>query len=288
MNRFQVSILFCIGAFVAWQQMQLPTEPALQLTMLDIGQGDAIYIRTPQGQDILIDGGPDRRILYELGEVMPAHDHIIEYVIATHPDADHIAGLAELPEYYTIQRLLTPGTTKDTGFSAALEQWQAQGIHVQEVKRGDRLTIEDGLTLDILHPVEGRRHPDVNDDSIVALLNYNGYRMLFTGDASAEIEQQLIADPHWRNELQQVDLLKVGHHGSRTSTSRELVNLMQPSIALISAGIDNKFNHPHAEPLHRLQQAQSAIWRTDIHGRIACRITATANCISKKMPVNTH
>jgi len=239
--------------------------------MLDIGQGDAFHIRTPQGFDIIVDGGPDRRVLTELGEVMPPYDHAIELVIATHPDADHIAGLTELPDDYTIERFISSGSQKSTGFSRELDTWNEQGVEVGNAVRGMRLDIEENVWLEFLHPDPPNVHEDPNDDSVMFILHYKQFSALFTGDAPTEIEDEIVEkyDTFGHSTLD-VDLLKIGHHGSRTSTTAAFLEATTPSIALISVGVDNKFNHPHAGPLYKLNAFGIRVFRTDILGRIIC------------------
>lgn len=271
--------LVLFTAYCIWQWTPTASD-YLQLTMLNIGQGDAIHIRTPHGTDILVDGGPNRSILSELGQVMPSTDHTIELVIATHPDADHIAGLVELPDAYTVQTLITNGTTKSTGVSEALDRWEGEGVQVLHAARGWTMDIEEGLWLEFLHPDPPRFHEDTNEDSVVFLLHYGEFTALFTGDATIENEKEIV-DHYSPSTGFDVDLLKVGHHGSRTSTGQELIDATTPAIALISVGQENTFGHPHAGPLHRLQQGGAEIWRTDTHGRVVCTVlqnTRNAEC----------
>lgn len=265
-----ILILFCTIAFIAYCAMQWKpaTSNELTVTALNIGQGDAIYIRTPQGKDILIDGGRNRSVLSELGSVMPPYDHTLELVIATHPDADHIGGLAELPSSYTIETLITNGyTDKETAAAKELEQWQERGIRTIHAHRGWQLQIEENVWMDFLHPNAPPFHEDTNDDSIVLLLHYKEFEGLFTGDAPISVEQEVVQ----LGMLSDIDLLKVGHHGSKTSTSTELLEATHPEFAVISVGAGNEYGHPHAGPLLRLQQAGVQILRTDISGSIQCK-----------------
>lgn len=257
----------------------------LKIAMLDIGQGDALYVRTPQGNDLVIDGGPDRTLLYELGEVMPPYDHKIEIVVATHDDLDHIGGLTELPAVYEVDTMINNGLHKKTAFSEALRVWEKDGtasntLRVITPQRGDQLTVEQDLWLEFLNPrvavtdsagTEEDADMDLNDASVVFILHYKDFSALFTGDAGVVFEKDLIADYQAQGkELVTVDILKVAHHGSRTGTSAEFLKILQPRIALISTGIQNKFGHPHPGPLQRLINIGAQIWRTDEHGRVVC------------------
>lgn len=263
-----IVMILCVGFVVysVWN-WQSYTSEFLTIVMLDIGQGDALYIRTPQGTDLLIDGGADRRVLSELGEVMPPQDHQIEVVIATHPDADHIAGLTELPEVYDLDTLITSGTKKQTGFSQELSTWNEKyGVTVVEAYRGWRLNIEEELWLEFLNPNPPHFHKAPNEDSVMFVLHFKEFSAFFTGDASTEVEHEIVEEFGSFD----IDILKVGHHGSKTSTSATLLDATTPEVALISVGAQNKFGHPHFEPVHKLEQRGIQIFRTDVDGRVLC------------------
>jgi beta-lactamase superfamily II metal-dependent hydrolase len=272
-----VLTLLAVGfaAYSAWQWQ--PTAPGeLQITFLDIGQGDAIHLRTPSGIDLLIDGGPDRQVIDQLGRSLPPQDHTIEYVISTHPDADHIAGLAELPEAFAIGTLLTSGASKSTGAAEAVAGWAGQVRTVVPVQRGQRLELEPGLTLEFLHPNPPYFHPDEpNEDSVSFLLRYGEFSALFTGDAAIPVEEEIVAYAAAAGLNLDVDLLKAGHHGSRTSTGSALLNATTPEVVVISVGAENRYGHPTIETLWRISQAGATTLRTDQLGTIRCRTDGT-------------
>lgn len=264
--------LICTACWFYWQ----PRDGQLTIVILNIGQGDAIYIRTPHGNDILVDGGPDRTVLNELGMVMPPFDHTIEYVIASHPDADHIAGLMEVTDNYDIAHLITNGHGKETGVAREFANWmQIQGMQSTVVQRGARIDIEQDVWIDILAPTE-QEHENTNDDSIVMILHVQDRTAMFTGDAPNEEEDSILAA--YPPESLRVDLLKIGHHGSRFSTSDAWLEALQPTVAVVSAGIQNRYHHPHPTVMHRLQKAGIPTFRTDTQGRITC--TANAETIT--------
>lgn len=273
-NLIVIFIFFCAVSYAAhgfsWHQAQRTSE--LQLFMLNIGQGDAFYIRTPNGNDVLIDGGPDRSFLHELGTVMPAWDHTLEWVIATHPDSDHVSGIVELGESYRVKTLITNGDTKKTAASEALLHFaHTTPQHTRVATAGDRIMIEPDLWITFLSPSlsPGNTFYDANDLSLVFTLRYKNRIALFTGDASEQVEKTLYDSPLLPAH---VDLLKVSHHGSKTGTSRAFLQAITPTIALISAGKENRYGHPHAAPLYRLRQIGAEIWRTDVDGRVRCRM----------------
>ncbi len=274
-SRGVLAVGFVVYGVVSWTPLH---TPELTLVMLNIGQGDATYMRTPEGVDILVDGGPDRSVLFELGRVMPVLDHHIEYVIATHPDADHINGLVELQSMYTIGTLIMNGDPRDTDAANTLRSWAEQGIPVVDVRRGDVLAADVALT--VLHPDPTGTYNDTNARSIVLLMRYGDMDVLLTGDATVENEVEVI---RWYNDMYDtpldVDLLKVGHHGSHTSTSVELIETSTPTVALISAGVENRYGHPHPSVVTRLERAGVLVLRTDRDGRVRCAITQqTVEC----------
>lgn len=254
-----LAIALVIATLLSWPK----PSGQLEITMLDVGQGDAIYIRTPGEQDILIDGGPDRSVIYELGQSMPPLDHTLEWVLATHPDADHIAGIPEVAQVVDIATLITNGVPKDTVYANAVDALQPT-----TAQRGQTLALENELTLEFLHPDPLALHGDAyNDDSLVFIVRYRDFSMLFTGDIEESVERDLAA--LYTQQLD-VDILKVAHHGSKTSTTPELLHATTPELALMSVGQDNRFGHPHAGTLYRLEQYTIPVLRTDQHGRITC------------------
>ncbi|MBI2411317.1 MAG: MBL fold metallo-hydrolase [Candidatus Kerfeldbacteria bacterium] len=268
-------IVLGVAGFVTYclWQWQPTTTHTLSITALNVGQGDSIYIRTPQGNDILVDGGPDRSVLYQLGEAMPPYDHTLELVISTHPDSDHIAGLGELPERYTIGHLIISGAPKDTAAAAAVQAWpERYGIEVWQAYRGWRLDIEDGVWLEFLNPADPAHvEPETNDNSVSIILHYKDATALMMGDVSGRIENEIVASyPEFGQSSMDIDLLKVSHHGSRYSTTPELLAATTPEVALISVGAQNKYGHPTFATLKRLQQSGAVVFRTDQQGRVTC------------------
>jgi competence protein ComEC len=263
-----VFVIISLGSLWFWHPQQQPYANELTVVMLNIGQGDAIYLRTPHGNDVLIDGGVDRSLLYELGKTMPPFDHQLELVIATHPDSDHIAGLMELTDNYTVAHIITNGRTKETAVAQQFGQWVVDNqIPTTVAQRGDRIEIEQDVWLDVLNP-SSEIHEDANNDSLVAILHYGETAIAFTGDAPSTIEEELIAT--YGEDVLDVDVLKVGHHGSRFSTSNAWLQSTTPEIALISAGVNNSYHHPHPSVLYRLRAVGAEIFRTDLHSRVTC------------------
>lgn len=241
-----------------------PTD-ILTVSFLDIGQGDAIYIRTPTGNDILIDSGPDDSVIQKLHEVMPSFDRDIDLVVATHPDKDHIAGLAAVFEQYQVNHFLESEVSSGTSFDLSLTEHVTHEPNITTflARRGERMILDKqhGVYLDILFPDQDTTSfkEDPNDASIVSRLVYKNVSFMLTGDSPVSVEQFLA-----RNDKQilQSTVLKLGHHGSQTSTSDEFLDAVQPEYAIVSAGKNNSYRHPHQSVIDRVNARQIKILST--------------------------
>jgi len=228
----------------------------LVVDFLDVGQGDAILLTTPGGRQVLIDGGPSGlQVARELGSSMPHWDRTIDVVILSHPQEDHAGGLPEVAERFEVGRYYDSGHRNGTLTFAAYER---QAPERTVLAAGDTLDV-DGVRFEVLWPRAGYSPGDLNDASLIIRVTYGEVVLLFTGDA---LEEALEGAAKTRL---RADVLKVPHHGSRT-TSLEFLEQAAPSIAVIQAGAGNPFGHPHAETLAALHEAR--IYRTDLHGRI--------------------
>ncbi|MBI4087016.1 MBL fold metallo-hydrolase [Candidatus Kaiserbacteria bacterium] len=231
------------------------------VTFLDVGQGDAIFIESPTGVQMLIDGGPDATVLRRLSQKMGFFDRSIDVVLATHADKDHIGGLADVLERYAVAEIVM---TENKGESAAAEAFferaEAEQARVTYARRGMQYDLGGGAILTILFPDRDPSLLESNTSSIVARLVYGDSEFLFTGDSPQAIEEHLvmldrnIPSAGRRSELQS-DVLKAGHHGSRTSSSELFLDAVRPTYAIISSGKDNSYGHPHKEVLAALAEA---------------------------------
>jgi len=244
---------------------QVP-DNILEVTFFDVGQGDAIFIETSVGQQVLIDGGPDKTILEKLSQTMPFYDRTIDLVILTHPDADHITGLVEALKYYQIGHILTSGFKKDT---AVYQKWrdliEERNIPLTIAQAGQKIIFSEEIVLKILWPEQSlikSLSKNINNVSVVGQLVYGQTEFLLTGDIEKEVEQRLL-NQGWNLES---DILKVAHHGSKTSSSYNFINAVNPQIAVISVGDNNRYKHPDSVVLEQLKEF--LLYRTDKNGDI--------------------
>ncbi|MCB0078343.1 MAG: DNA internalization-related competence protein ComEC/Rec2 [Anaerolineales bacterium] len=247
-----------------WVARQLP-DGKLHLYMLDIGQGDALLIVAPDGKQILIDGGPDPvPLLTALGDRLPPWDRTIELLVLSHADADHLGGFPELLSRYRAAEAITSGQPHDTAlYNAWAANLATQHVAPVVARPGQRWELGRGAALEIIGP-EPPPFEGLNNNGVVMMLRYDDFCALLTGDIEAEAEARLLQ----RGAVGECELLKVGHHGSRTSTTEDFLAAVQPRIALISVGIDNKFGHPHPDVVERLTTAGVTLFRTDEQGTI--------------------
>jgi competence protein ComEC len=238
----------------------------LEADFLDVGQGDAELIRTPYGQKILIDGGPDNTVLSRLGGILPFWDRSIDLVILTHPHDDHFSGLIDVLKKYQVKLILmTEAESNVPSFQEFVATVRNKKTPVIFIEKKQTVVLGEGLRLEILHPEKGDwKNKDLNETSIVARLDYYDDNFLFMGDAGVATEKELLGE---KVDLH-AEVLKVGHHGSDSASSLDFLRAVAPQIAVIECGLDNKFGHPKADTLWRLTKAGAEIFRTDRNGTI--------------------
>ncbi len=240
-------------------------KKVLTFAMFDIGQGDALFVESPTGTQVLFDAGPPRKILGELAQVLPPFDRTIDAIVITNPDADHIGGFLDVLKNYKVDRVFEPGTFNTSKTYQNLEiEIKRQNIPDILLKKGMQLDLGGGAVIDILFPDRDVSTWTSNDGSVVARLSYGQTSIMLTGDATSKTEKIILGE-NTQAQLSST-ILKVGHHGSRTSTSSEFVQVVAPTYALISDGKDNKYGHPHKETLDTLTQFGLKIFRTDLLG----------------------
>ncbi|MBI4457658.1 MBL fold metallo-hydrolase [Candidatus Uhrbacteria bacterium] len=235
------------------------------MRFFDIGQGDAAMISRGRTQ-VLIDAGPDRAVLGKLGRAMPFFDRHIDLAVLTHPHADHFVGFIGVFERYQVDRLLVSGADNGSpdyrAFAAAAK---AEGAEIIRANPGDKIEIGDA-TIEVLWASPRPQHGDLNDASVVFRLQAGGQAALFMGDAGENIERALLA----AGIQLQAQILKVGHHGSRTATGADFLAAVRPEEAIVSVG-KNTYGHPSFSALERLKAAGVRIRRTDRDGDITVK-----------------
>ena len=240
----------------------------MRLTVFDVGQGDAVFVETPSGKQMLVDGGPDGSVLSRLGSAMPFWDRSIDILVISHPHSDHLTGAIEVLKRYDVGLVVESGVEYST---AEYEEWQrvveASGAPIHIARAGEVIEFGDGVRFEIFLPAHafvGASLKNVHDAMVVGRLVFASSSALLMGDAEASEEYQMM----YAAEDLFTDILKVGHHGSKTSTSEPFLRAVSPDIAIISSGRKNRYGHPNQGVLDRLGMFDVSLFRTDSDGSI--------------------
>ncbi len=252
---------------LAWITAQQMPDGRLHVHFFDVGQGDAIFIECPEGQQILVDGGPlPSAVLSELGRHMPFWDHSLDLVVLTHPEDDHITGLVDVLARYDVAQVLVSGQGCDTAICEAWRQLiEEKEIPYRRAAAGLSINVGEEAWLYVLHPpatLLADTSSDANNNSIVLRLEYGRFSALLTGDIEHEGERALLASGQPVDSL----VLKVPHHGAESALSLPFVQAVDPQLAIISVGAENRFGHPGEFTLEKLQDVDT--YRTDQHGNV--------------------
>lgn len=281
-------ILFIAGcATIQAKRIYVPppdyisTENDLKVTFIDVGQGDSIYIRTPNGKHIIVDGGgvPSWKSGVDTG-----YEYVIPYlkknirgkvvldaVIMSHPHADHVGGLVTILQNLHVKKVYDSGyQIGDEEYARCLEVIKAKNIPYEIICEGDTLNIDPDLAIKVFGPPADFQYEGANNNSIIMKLIYKEFSMLLTGDAEAELENYVASK--YGSQLR-ANVLKSPHHGSRTSSTSGFIGYVKPEVAVISCGRNNQFNHPHTETLSRYRNYDCQVFRTDYDGNV----TITSN-----------
>ncbi len=272
-----MSVLFIADILVSLAVYDLSRRNFLEVDFFDVGQGDAIFIQTPEGRQILIDGGPSSAILEKLGGSLPFWDRTLDLIILTHPENDHLLGLIEVLKNYEVGNILWTGIVRDTENYKewerliAKEQGKEEKANIFIAKAGQKIYLSEQSPdqyVEILYPfegLEGKSFEDSNNTSIVNKLIFGENSFLFPGDIYKSAEKEILEKGGIDVGS---DVLKISHHGSKTSSAEEFIAKVSPEVAVISAGKDNKYGHPSPETLEALEKYGITVLRTDVKGDI--------------------
>jgi competence protein ComEC len=260
-------LVLAVSNLLVWVAVsRAGADKFLSVSFFDVGQGDAILIESPSHGRVLIDGGRNKKILTELDKSVGFGKRRIDVVIGTHPDADHIGGLPEVISRYEVGLYVSPGVKVAKSIDQELlRRLEERAVPQLIAERGMVINFGDGAKLIILFPVGDVSRWDANDASIVAKLVYGEKSFLLTADSPIRIEQMLLG---LNREILGSDILKVGHHGSRTSTSLQFAEAVSPEYAIIQAGKNNSYGHPHVEVLDNLASVGAMVLNNAERGTI--------------------
>ncbi|HLD27802.1 MAG TPA: ComEC/Rec2 family competence protein [Patescibacteria group bacterium] len=258
-------IILLLMAAVVWLAIR---DSQLKVYFFDVGQGDAVLIRTPSRQNVIIDGGPDNVLAAKLGQALPFYDRTVDLMILTHPHDDHLVGLIQVLEKYQVKQILYTGALQPTdNYLKWLQVIKDKGLNLKIARAGQNFVFGQA-ELNIIYPVDdltNQQMENLNNSSIVSRLVYGQISFLFTGDLEQAGEEEILG-------LSGVSLnsqvIKIGHHGSETSSGEEFLRAVSPDYAVISVGRDNKFGHPSRRIIKRLQRLGTEILRTDELGDV--------------------
>ena len=258
------SFLLLLLLLLIFLLMQIP-DNKFHIFFLDIGQGDSIFIKTPENHQILIDSGPGPKIIEELNKIIPYFDRSLDLLVLSHPHQDHYMGFLELLSNYDVDLvLLTAVNYDDLFYSKLIKTLENKKVEVIIAHEKMDLFFNDVL-LDIIYPFESlafQSFDNINNSSIVIKVTYKENVILLTGDIESEIEEELLDYDMSAN------ILKVPHHGSNSSSSLNFLRKINPEIAIIQSGRNNKFGHPHEETLERFANLNIDVLRNDLEGTI--------------------
>jgi len=271
-----IVLLLLIGFTIIFLLYKNKSDNLMKVAFLDVGQGDSIYIESPNGKQMLIDGGSDIRVLPQLIKVMPAFDKTIDIVIVTNPDLDHIGGLVEVFKNYKVSMVLEPGVIPNTLIYENLEKEIIKNkINKKIAHRGMHILLDDkkNIYFDVLFPDRDVSKWESNDGSIVGKLVYGSKSFMLMGDATRYTENLI----KWNEspEYLKANVLKLGHHGSDTSSSLLWLEDVSPSIAIVSAGKNNKYGHPSKETISNLDKLKIPYLITYLKGNIIFKTDGT-------------
>ncbi len=247
-------ILLCISDAAIYASYLRHQPGVLTVAFLDVGQGDAVYIEAPNGNQMLYDAGPPSgAVLRALGDEMPFYDRSIDVAVFSHPDMDHIGGFVDVFDRYKVDVMLEPGASSTNGVYDEAER-VINAHHLTRIiaRRGMSIDLGGGVAADILYPDHDMTNAETNSASIVMRIHYGSTSFLLSGDLPIKEENYVVSLSKENKEELHSQVLKLGHHGSHTSSGELWLETVHPDIAVASAGINNRYGHPHKDTLLRL------------------------------------
>ncbi len=262
---FVIIFIIALVGYIRDQHNADKIEDAVEMHIIDVGQGDSVLFKTPMG-NVLIDAGTNssEQSLFDYLDSQGVYD--FEYCIFTHPHEDHIGGADMIFENYDVRNvIISPAVTTTRTFEIFLDALERSEANVIEAVAGDKYKLGD-LEMMIMGPTVVGNQRDLNNTSVITRISYGSVRMLFTGDAEKQQEGDIL---HSFSSLElNCDFLKMGHHGSSTSSSDKFIDAVSPSFAAISCGRDNDYGHPHREIIQLLEKRGIEYHRTDEEGSL--------------------
>ena len=257
-NEIFLSILIIISLLIGCDKKSL-----LSIHMIDVGQGDSILVQTPTNKNILIDGGDEDSENIIISYLRQKRIKTIDIIIATHPDSDHIGSLDNIIKKFNVNSIYMPEQSTDSeAYQNLINSCTDKKLSIQHLYKNDVLNIDNNINIYVLSPSYIQEESNLN--SIVFKLTFNDNSFLFMGDAEEENEKEILHS----FKLNNINFIKIGHHGSNSSSSLEFIKKISPDIAAISCGYKNQYGHPHREVINNLKQNHVSIYRTDRIGDI--------------------
>ncbi|EJX2681049.1 MBL fold metallo-hydrolase [Clostridioides difficile] len=257
-NKIFLSILIIISLLIGCDKKSL-----LSIHIIDVGQGDSILVQTPTNKNILIDGGDEDSENIIISYLKQKRIKTIDIIIATHPDSDHIGSLDNVIKKFNVNSIYMPEQSTDSeAYQNLINSCTDKNLSIQHLYKNDVLNIDNNINIYVLSPSYIQEESNLN--SIVFKLTFNDNSFLFMGDAEEENEKEILHS----FKLNNINFIKIGHHGSNSSSSLEFIKKISPDIAAISCGYKNQYGHPHREVINNLKQNHVSIYRTDRIGDI--------------------
>ncbi|PBF34856.1 ComEC/Rec2 family competence protein [Clostridioides difficile] len=257
-NKIFLSILIIISLLIGCDKKSL-----LSIHMIDVGQGDSILVQTPTNKNILIDGGDEDSENIIISYLRQKRIKTIDIIIATHPDSDHIGSLDNIIKKFNVNSIYMPEQSTDSeAYQNLINSCTDKNLSIQHLYKNDVLNIDNNINIYVLSPSYIQEESNLN--SIVFKLTFNDNSFLFMGDAEEENEKEILHS----FKLNNINFIKIGHHGSNSSSSLEFIKKISPDIAAISCGYKNQYGHPHREVINNLKQNHVSIYRTDRIGAV--------------------